>query len=766
MRGTRLDRVSGTESPGLRPLWTIPLEPREVTLAEEQKGEKGITKSEVDEGILNWHKNISEELENSQNLRTSTYIRNRDIYAGLHQNARGRTGFAADLSSDWGTDRFRMPEVIVNHSFELTEQWVSKLSRFSTTVDILPVNTEEGDRNAARATQRFANYLSDVNDFRGLFLNFIRDSKVGGESYIFVDYDPDAGDLHPSQKEAKKLGMRVPLLDAQGDHITSEHGDPLWVDKEKRVGDLVYRLRSVPEVLLQPKKRHVDVEWAREVDLVELDNLKNKYPDMLPELEEVTLARDERSSSAMGAEESSNEVFVYTYWHKRTHALDAGRKIVLIENAVLENDVNPFSGAPLPYVRLTDIDITGELHGWSFLNNLISMQIALNKLYTLWYKNIALGSHLYWMVPASARLARDRVRNSSSVFTYHGNQAPRIETFRTVQSDLMTLIDKLEQRLLTVSRIQSTSRGELPPNVEAGVAIASLEAQEEQSASTDIKKVNAAVEKLFKLSIGIAGDKYDKSDGRTARILGKEGEFLLETLDVSKLSGPYDVKVKKATALSQSKPLLVQQITQLEAMRPGFISNEQLYDLLDLGDQGKFFDIATAALRSADFENERMKEGKDIPEPTPDEFLLVHWRAHMTVKQTPSYKIDTKDSIKEKFDDHVIATEMLLVEKAKRNVALLQELMGEKYFPSLYQPDIPLPEILLALQNGDSVPLLGEADEAEPGELGLLPTDGGAPDDIPPEALPPGAGPEPVPGEGQLPTDAETAINGVPPELL
>lgn len=737
LRGTKLDRAQGGEENSIKPLFTIDLDDEEQ--------------------ILNWHKQVWSVCEEMHDARTSMYMRNRDLYAGLHSPSRRRIGLLTDTLTEWGQSNYRVPEVSINHSFELTEQIVSKLSRFSTTVDVLPVNTEEGDRNAARASQRYADHLGDVHDLKSLFIRFVRDSRIGGESFIVVDYDPNKGDLHPSQKEAKKKGIRVPLLGEDGEQIYGESGEPLYIEKAQRVGDLDFRLRSVPEILLQPKKRWPLVEWYCEVDLVDVDELKALYKDKAGLIDEAYDTSQKRTTST--GEEIPNSIIKYTYVHKGVPNLDSGRKIVLIDNCVLYNDVNPFSGAPLNIVRLTDIDIEGELHGWSFINNIAVPQLVLNKLYTLWYKNIALGSHLYWLLPANARIARDKITNSASVIQYFGTQKPEIAVFRTVAPELLQLIDKIEQRILTVSRVQSTSRGELPPNVEAGVAISILEEQENQAMTPDIKKVNASVEKLYKLALGIAGDKFEKGDGRTARILGKEGEFLLEEVDVAKLSGPYDIKVKKATAFSQSKPLLIKEITQLEAMRPNFLSNEELYDLLDLGDRNKFYDITTAARRAAEFENERMREGRDVPEPTEDEYLLVHWDSHATFVQTPSYKIQSSQDVRELFRAHMITTEMRLIERAKKNVALAQKLAAIEYFPMFYDPDFELPEILMALQQGQILPALGvvETPEEEMGAQMQTPTEldpegeaipPAAPEEMgevmPEEQFPPGEEPEPT----------------------
>ena len=111
LKNTRLDRHVNEIDPALRPLWTIDIE-------------------DEDE-ILTWHKRVQDGTETLKNRRASDYQRRLDVYSGLHLNAKGRVGRIGQPTEEWGNPRFKVPEVVINHSYELTEQWVAKLSRFS-----------------------------------------------------------------------------------------------------------------------------------------------------------------------------------------------------------------------------------------------------------------------------------------------------------------------------------------------------------------------------------------------------------------------------------------------------------------------------------------------------------------------------------------------------------------------------------------------------------------------------------------------------------
>lgn len=104
LKGTSFDRRS-QEIDTIKPLWTIDLD--------------------NEEALIEWHKKISEDLEDSQNERVANYVRNRNLYCGLHYHLGNTVKIARDVNSEWVQSN-KSPEIVVNHCYELTEQWVSK----------------------------------------------------------------------------------------------------------------------------------------------------------------------------------------------------------------------------------------------------------------------------------------------------------------------------------------------------------------------------------------------------------------------------------------------------------------------------------------------------------------------------------------------------------------------------------------------------------------------------------------------------------------
>lgn len=701
---------------------------------------------ENEDEVLKWFKCAIDTLKDDQVERAEVMLRNRDFYASIQEIATGKTGIPRDREGKPLVDKFS--RVTVNQVYDLTEHWVSQMTRFAPAIAIIPPNSEYNDRIAAKLSKAFIDYLFYVNDVDDILEDCARQCRLFGESFCFVEWNAAKGDYAPEVGEASALGFRVPLVDAEGSQVNNSDGDPLFIDNKPKVGDVEYDVVLPWHVFVQPKDKWKDVEWIIKVKAVDADYLKAKYPEKA-EFIDANSTDYEYSVDYLQADTDFNEILQFEIYHKSTEFLDKGRYIKLIPGCILENKDLGYSHGELPVVRLTNIDLPGQLHGASFFQNILLLQVVLNNLYSLGYTNIALGSHLYWLVPVSGNVDVGKLRNSASVIKYQGTTAPRIESFKTVGPEIWKLIEMVERKISSISGRQPISQGVVPPGVEAGIAMTFLEEQENQRANVDIKKHNAFIKKLARLSLAVCGDKYKEEDGRTIRIVGKNNVFSVKALDVAKLGGPYDIRVQRTTALSESKSGRLSQILALEGRFPGMLPREQILDMLDLANDQKFYDLATVALQASDHENEIMLEGDAVQPPERYEEHIVHWQSHVKFIQTRSFKEDIPPETKQLYFDHIEAHEYFMLEKAQEQTVspvFIQKLQTLEGFPlfSLVMPTV----------------------QAEAPGIGIPPEPGAGPQPMPPEAPPPvneGTTPEPTDGGGLAP-EIDPTMNGAAPE--
>ena len=652
INGLPFDSSPDKDSDYVKPFWSIEFEDEET--------------------FLKWAKEAIQRLEKEHLQRTYNDLRNEKFYEGYQsRNAMKSSNLDRDFKP---TDSFS--KVIVNQVFELTEQKVSKMTRFAPAIAVLPQGSEYSDKVNARLAKAFVDHQFDSNEVDEKLEDIARKCRLNGEVFCAVEYDYNRGD-YISPEAASNLD-RVPVYDSMGNQVFDENNDPIYVQKADRIGDVNFRIVLRRYLLREPQESWGDVNWTIEIKTRDISEMRAQYPDLADKIKSGT-----SFVSMFQPASDSGQVIEYIFHHKGTKFLSKGRKIVFTSEVVLENTHLPYSDLELPYIRLSDIDIPGDQYGKSFIDQILLLQIAYNNLISIQYTNASLGSHLYWLVPKQAGVEINKIRNSNSVIQYNAGFAPTLQQFRTVGGDLFQLIEFVNQALLRTSAIQDISRGEVPTGIEAGVALAFLEEQENQRANTDIKKHNKFIQKLAKKAIGVAGDYYKPEQPRTIRIIGKDNSYVVKTLDKAKLSSSYDIRVVRTTALSESKSGRISQILAIESRFPNMVPREQVMDMLELSNDKKYYALTTVAVQTSEKENEDMSEGKQIPAAQPFEELQVHWYSHVKFMQSAEFK-EFPPKIKELFIDHVRGTEFLIFDRMAGN-PVFKQMIATTYpsFPCL-----------------------------------------------------------------------------------
>lgn len=693
------------------------------------------TKFEDEVEFLDWAKAAIELLRDDQKAIAEKDLRNRDFYMGLQSIALGAEGIPRDKE---GKPLEKFARVTINQIYEAVEQWKSKITRYAPAIAVIPSNDEYNDRMAAQLSKYFIDYLFYVNDIDDFLEGVASSCRIDGETYAFVYYDKSKGDIHPDAYAAQSLGLRIPLLNSSGEQVTGEDGEPLFIDKTSRTGDVAYEHVQRRFVFCQPKANWKDVEWIIKISSADSDELKAKYPEKADLIE--NKGRLSTMVDIFEPNEEFNEIIVFELYHKSTEFLDTGLYCKFTDSTVLEQKtMKEFCGhGDLPVVRLTNIDVPGILRGQSFIDQLLLLQVMYNNIASLAYTNIALGAHLYWMVPASANLDLKKIKNGNSVLKYMGGVPPTLQQFRTVGPELFQMADFVDKAIQRISGIQGVSRGEPPAGIEAGVALAFLEEQENQRANTDIKKHNAFIKKLARYSLATAGAFYDPSDGRTIRIVGKNNQFSIKALDVAKLGGAFDIRVQRTTALSESKAGRLSQILALEGRFPGMLSREQVLDMMDLANDQKFYSLASVAVRAAERENELMSEGQIVAGATQWEEHIVHWQSLVKFMQSSSFKEDIPMPIKQLFIEHGGSHEFWMHLQMGASPTFAEKIRVEcPQFPIFTLPDMPM-AIMGASAMGSMPGLAPESPMAPPvdNQMSEEPMDTG-------EGAGPGMGPTP-----------------------
>jgi len=673
---------------------------------------------------LKWLNNTFEVLQKQAVFRTSVQREHLSLYRGLQ--------FIPKTSSNRTSEnRYRYNKVdkfVVNQLYDMVETKIAQMMRVKPAVDVLPTNDEFEDKNAAKATKLLINHLWYINDVDNILEKTHRYMRIFGESYLFILWDKDKGDLHPAYTEAINVGEKLFLTNDDGSPQVDINGQPVEIKEKVFTGDVCYEVPPPWRVLLQRKHQMEDVEYCMKISIEHVEDLKKEYPTKAGQIEaDSNLSLFEIDN--MNDRVLEDETVVIEFWHKYTKLVPEGSYIKFTKRGILEESKSPYSHGDLPFERLTDLDVPEQLNGVSRLELIRPIQNMYNNVNTLIARNIYMTGHAKWVMPRGACDIK-QLGNDNTIITYKGGMAPQMVDVRPNPVEVYNYRESLKDDMGTIYGVHGVSRGTPPSGITAAVALQFLNEQESERASTDIVKHNSFVQRMAKKTIAVCGDYYMPDDGRMLRIVGKDNQHMIKYFDSASLQKDYDVRVQGGSALPESKAGRMQRIIELIQYKPDIISPERLIELLDFGDTEKFQSLVTEAVRAADAENEDLLQGNPVGEPEEWEDHLIHWRAHTKIIQRRSFKEETPIEIQQAMIDHITDTEFAMVEKAKENPLFQGKLAQLALFPIFYREGfVPQSrEQATAIVQGEAnkgEPVTGQIPAMEPAAFPEDPTRGG-----------------------------------------
>lgn len=702
------------------PFWTIPFD-----------------NPEKSKETLDWLNQTFDALKAGSSDRIQEIRKNLAAYKGLsYQGQDTRTKTNRDNQQPIPV---KTTKLVVPHLYDMVEQHVSRLTKYRPAFSVMPVSDEHEDKMVAQISEEILDALFYQNDLDEIMRNSARAKRIMRQCYVMVLWNPNKGDLSPAYLNAKKEadGKRIPLLDDKGEQVMSVEGTPLYIDKPVRMGDIEFKLAMAYDIFLQPKPDYKQVEYGFYRECVDVDVLRAENPDKAKEIvpQESGTYWD---SEHLEERRMMNKTEVAYFYYKHTTELDSGRYIKFTRDVILVNRDLPYSHGDLPWERYTDVDVPGQLEPISAFELARPVQNQFNNLTSMVIRNQSLFSHPKWMVPKGS-VKLESLGNDGSAVQYQGPKPPNLAQSNPTPGEIFSFRTTLKEEIQQVMGVFGVSRGEPPPGIKAGIALQFLDEQENERSNSDVAKHNKFAKGIALKALSVAGDYYDESDqpdlkrvkkdgepmGRLEKLLGRHKASSAKYFKMSKLSTIYDIRVNNSSALPQQKAARTQTILDYAERFPNLFPEEQIADLLELGQSKKFLDMAAVAVRAADEENEQLLRDETASPPEIWEDHLIHYKIHLREFNQSYYKTSVPKATREAMKDHILATEMFMVELGKRNPAYLDQ-VGQLFpqFPLFFKAG--LEEIVASTQG----PIEGELPPEE------LPPEAMSPDGMPMEAQP------------------------------
>lgn len=525
-------------------------------------------------------------------------------------------------------------QVLVPFMHDHVEVRVARFSRYRDNLEVLPANYKDnGDRQAAEGVKELIAYLRYVTDFKRLLEKLGRRAFLAGESYLFAEWDPTKGMLHPEVDEALRNQQEPLIADA-------ETGEPKPLpESEWRMGEVSFRVPKTDDVFLEPVPDgdFAKVDWVIERDLLHVEVVKKRYPDKADKIKEDTISTDDAELLSQGeldstiAKSPKGFTWVYYLWHRKCPYLDDGRLIVFTEGGLLKNDPHPYEHKQLPCVRFTDVDIDGQLYPEALFSLNRHLNGLINNTYSMIYRYNALMVPK-WVYPEAAQIKPKMVGNDVLGIEFRGAQPPKIESAPPMSGENFAFAQQMEDKLRQCMVVFPMSQGTVPPNIRAGVSMLFMDEQENERFDPEAKKHNDVVVQIWKLALDIVRQFYAQDDKRKYGVFGKTGSVEMKDFDPTILNSPFEIRLQNAPSLPESKAARTQYLLDIDERKP--LPPEQFFEYLELGIPEAYTSEITKAKRFADSENEHWMTGQTgVPNPMPYHDGVAHLLRHYNFVQ-------------------------------------------------------------------------------------------------------------------------------------
>jgi len=558
-----------------------------------------------------------------------------------------------------------MPQMTIPLIRDVIDERVARLLEFKPSVAVIPTHDEENDKNDAKIAKRFLSHIDYQEELDRKYLVLCRDSKVAGEAYIEPYWNPDAGDML-SEPQAPSLG-----------DDENHYQMPIYQ------GDVNIRNRSVFNTFYQKQRDFSKVDYVFFIDYDYTEGLNREYPDKKDIIKTDNV--EYYDTAKLTDEYLSGMTYKMRFYHRPTKYLPGGFEACFTQLGILKKtDTYPYKHKKLPFVRLIDASNPEELHGESSMEFTKSMASQYNNLTNMIVKQQMLASHPKWFIQAGSVDEQDLGNDMTIVKVKNGATNPILAQGNPVSPQLFEFRKALKEEYYQMSKSNSVVQGEPPTGVTAFVALQYVSESESRRMSTDVQVLNNAIRDTYDLTLQTAAQYYIAGEPRTMKILGPNANWMTKRYDPASLQKPFAIMIQNQSALPDSRAVRTQFVLDMAERYPTMFPQEQIVEMLGLGQGEKFMDIGSSAARAAEDEQEQiLSEGIQI-EPAEWEDHMTHWKIHTMKIQDIGFKTVTDPQKQELMKAHIAGTEYLMIEQAKKSPQYAQLLITLPNFPIFY----------------------------------------------------------------------------------
>lgn len=559
-----------------------------------------------------------EELQRGRDLMERSWKINMSFYKGkqyVFYNKRTRR-IDSLATEDGDKPRYRV-RITANQIAPNTMGLLARLTKSKPTFFATPVQSSYSNVKATEVAENMLEYWWNQFSLSEKREEAMMWSIICGNGFWKISWDDKVGNSIKLMRDPEQ-GQPIidPLIeDAFRKRLMESGMDPGMFESEVFEGDIRVDVLSPFNVFLDDSAQvFEDCKFAICSHAMSTDEVQsrfgirlkanaiNRYPDeSLPGLYSFQTGK---------TKENVREVF-YGYFLPTPERPD-GRFVVFTKSPdiILFESSWPYPFMELPLVKFPGMRIPGQLWDSSVVEQAVPLQKELNRTLSqiVEYKNLTLKPQM--LAPVGS-LRQRMTDEPGAIFEYNpvAGKVPEAIPIPGLPGYVVQHLQDMGQRLKDVFGLTEVMQGQVPPNVEAGVAIDLLQEAATDRLAPQILMMEKSLERCGNLMLALAQQYY--TEPRIMLLAGGSGSRpRVEQFQRADIISGVQINVEAGSGLPRTRAGKQARVFQMLNM--GIITPAKAYKYLDMADfkslQAQFQADEDQAMR----EHDKLLEGQSI----------------------------------------------------------------------------------------------------------------------------------------------------------
>lgn len=507
----------------------------------------------------------------------------------------------------------------VNHYRNIAQHILVMITGSRPTMEARAVNTDYKSLAQAYLANSILDYYMREKGIEAAIRRATEMAVVLGAGFVRLEWNATAGDLYDFDPDSGEKNYQ---------------------------GEMECTTHSPFDVVFDGTKDSWDNEWILLRSFKNKYNLMAKYPEYAQKIKGIASVNSNSSYRlAVFSNDSTDDIPVYEFFHKKTEALPDGRYTLFVEADITLLDM-PLPYREIPIYRISAGDFMGTPYGYTPMFDVFPIQEGVNSLYSTIMSNQAAFGVQNLFVPRGSDIEINSLEGALNII--QGNQAPIPLNLTQTPKEIFDFLQMLIQGMETISGVNSVARGDPQASLKSGTALALVQ-------SMALQFISGLQDNYVKLIEQVGGSllnilKDFAHTPKTMELVGKNNQaFLEDAFTGDKIGSIQRVIVSVGNPLSKTTAGRVQMAEQMLQM--GLINDpKQYFEVITTGSIETMYESDMNTMLLIKSENEQLMVGQDVMVDILDEHS-THILEHRSVMANPDLRRNPQ--LRQKVQAHI-----------------------------------------------------------------------------------------------------------------